>query len=944
MIFSKFKIDLSERKKYYLIYSLCFIITAFFVFFWHRISDRTFIWREDGWAEHYKSLIYSARYLRSIIKEFLFQHKLIIPNWDFSIGEGSDILSVHYYTLWDPLYIFSIFFSEDNMYLYYDAAVILRMYISGIAFSMLCFETCRTNKYGILAGAMSYTFCEWMLACLSHPLFLNPMMYFPLLIMGIEKIIRGKRPYLFIVTVAISAMCNIYLFYMLVLAVVIYVVIRLLFLYRKNIKEAARLIIKIGLSSILGLILSAVIFLPLCYVLISNSRTSEQYGFRLFYPPSYYSKLPGLFIAPGSLYYYLCLGFSIPILLAVFLMYYRRKQYQLTKGLLITCIIITLFPIFGRIFNGFAYPTNRWIWAFALLCSYILTLMWQQLMDLTIRDGLFLLKCTVIYFITCVILEHSRSLNVFAQLFLAVVLLFILLPISDITAVITYTRKQQLTVLIVIVSILLNGFWKYSPDEQGTSGIHLEVKQLALDANETAAIAETALSESVDDLSYRYSGRDLTRNTNMLAGISSTQYYWSLFNPNIEKYRNKLDILENRSFDPSNYDDRAGLNSLASVLYYSLPQGDSAPAPYGFSPVESSQPSSYKIYRNDYALPLAYTYDNYMKEDVWETLSSPEKEEAMLEAVVLSEDAIYTSVTEPTLSSYELPYTTICNSNEISIQGNSFVITNENAAATITFDAPPDSEVFFTIDGLQFKESSKYDLYYGDPALDPLGIYDDARWDNLDYMTQHSIKKTKLYWSDMEHDKTAIRLKSSDNESKTLRYYTKDYPFYSGRHNFAANFRSAENGLSSIELCFNQCGVYSFDTIKIICQPMGNYVNQITALRENTLQNITIGTDTVTGDITLDTPGLLCFSIPYSIGWRAYVDGQETKLYQANIMHMALDLDAGTHEIKLIYRTPFLKEGIFISFCGIAIFIMFILVNEKKLRKNKNNNKNNMRV
>ena len=936
MDFSKFKINISERKKYYFTYTLCFMITAYLIFFWFITSHRTFIWQEDGWMQHYKSLIYYSKYLRSIIKGILINHELVIPNWDFSIGQGSDILStLHYYTIGDPLSIFSIFFSEENMYKYYDAAVILRIYFAGIVFSAFCFETGQKNYYGVLAGAMSYTFCEWGLSLIRHPFFLNPMIYFPLLLLGIEKIIKKKRPYLFTIAVAISAICNFYFFYMMVLAVIIYVIIRLFISYRKNIKEAALLIAKITSSSVLGVILSAVIFLPLSYVFIFDSRVSEQFQFRLFYPLTFYSQLPGMFVAPGSMDYACCMGYGSLILLAVFLMYYKRKENTFTKTLFIACMIIVLFPVFGRIFNGFTYTSNRWIWAFALLSSYILAMMWPSLMSLSVKEGRFLFKCITVYFIVCLFLEYSRKASVFAQLIAALIFLFAIFPVSYTEESSANRRKQPLAILIVFISIIINGYWKYSPDEMNYPGQYLEVRQLTLNANETAAIAETAASEDIDEF-YRYSGRNLTANANMIAGISSTQYFWSLLNPNIANYRRNLDILENRLFDPYTYDGRAGLNSLASVLYYSIPQDDPAPAPYGFTQLDSAQTApSYKIYRNDYALPLAYTYDRYMKDDAWKTLSAPAKEEAMLESVILSEDTVYTSNSEPKISSYDLPYTTTCNSNEISIQGNSFVTTNENTTATLTFDAPPNSEVFFTINGLQFKESSRYDLYYGDPALDPLDIYDDARWDILSYISQYSIKKTKFYWSDMEHAKTRIFLQSSDNESKAMEYYTKDYSFYNDRHDFAATFSTGENGLSSIELSFTQPGVYSFDSIKVICQPMDNYVNQIEALRENTLQNVNIGTDIVTGNITLETPGLLCFSIPYSIGWEAYVDGQKTKLYQANIMHMALDLDAGAHEIKLVYKTPFLREGIYISIFGIVIFIVFILVNEKRIRKNK---------
>lgn len=932
MNFSKHKINLSGRAKYYLAYTICFAVTALVVYFWFLKAHRTLIWRVDGWEQHYKALVYYSKYLRSIIKNLLLYHKLVIPNWDFAIGQGGDILSsLHYYTIGDPFSIFSIFFSEESMYLYYDAAVILRMLFAGIAFSELCFETGRKSRYAVLAGAMAYAFCGWAIYAKLHPFFLNPLLFLPLLILGIEKIIKKKRPYLFIISVALSAISNFYFFYMLVLTVIIYVITRTVLLYRKNIKEGALLIGRIAIFSISGVILSAVTSLPLIYVFLNDARVSGGTSFHFFYPLSYYSSLPQFFVSSGY-QHHLSLSFSIPILLAVFLMYYKRKQYQLTKSLFVTCVIITLFPIFAQTFNGFTYAANRWAWAFALLCAYILTLLWPDLMNLNAKEGRFIFKCTALYFIICMLFEHSQNKKAFASIALAFILLFILLPLSDKGAApgYSYKRKQQLALIILSASTVINSHWGNSFFDSGVATIYMEVKQLVLHDNETAAVSAAADLQGVDEF-YRYSGRTLTKNANIIAGISSTESYWSLTNPKLEDYRDALNIWENRSHDPSNYDDRAGLTTLASVLYYVVPQSDPAPAPYGFTYVDNPEAgSAYKVYRNEYALPLAYTYGSYVKEEAWAAFSPVAKEEAMLQSAVLSEEPVYAPEKEPKLDSYEVPYTINCNSDEITIKGNTIVTTAENASATISFDALPNSEVFICFENLQFKETPKYDLYYGDDALDPLDLYNEIKWDSLDYASQLEIKKDKIYWSGFEHSKANITVSTANSESKTLNYATKDNDFYGGRHYFAGCLSSTEEGISSMDISFFLRGVYSFDSLKIICQPMDNYVNQIEALKETTLQNMNIGTDTVTGDITLDTPDILCFSIPYSIGWSAYVDGKAAKVYQANVYSLALDLDAGAHEIKLVYRTPFLREGCCISLFAAVIFIAYIILNERK--------------
>ena len=71
---------------------------------------------------------------------------------------------------------------------------------------------------------------------------------------------------------------------------------------------------------------------------------------------------------------------------------------------------------------------------------------------------------------------------------------------------------------------------------------------------------------------------------------------------------------------------------------------------------------------------------------------------------------------------------------------------------------------------------------------------------------------------------------------------------------------------------------------------------------------------------------MLCLSIPYSTGWRAYVDGAETTLYKANGVHMALPLDAGTHSVALTYHTPYLRLGAVISAVSVCLFAVLVLL------------------
>jgi len=58
---------------------------------------------------------------------------------------------------------------------------------------------------------------------------------------------------------------------------------------------------------------------------------------------------------------------------------------------------------------------------------------------------------------------------------------------------------------------------------------------------------------------------------------------------------------------------------------------------------------------------------------------------------------------------------------------------------------------------------------------------------------------------------------------------------------------------------------------------------------------------------------LVFFSVPWSAGWSAQVDGKETEIYRAQKAFMALALPAGNHLVEFTYNTPGAKLGIWIS-------------------------------
>jgi len=64
-------------------------------------------------------------------------------------------------------------------------------------------------------------------------------------------------------------------------------------------------------------------------------------------------------------------------------------------------------------------------------------------------------------------------------------------------------------------------------------------------------------------------------------------------------------------------------------------------------------------------------------------------------------------------------------------------------------------------------------------------------------------------------------------------------------------------------------------------------------------------------------PSLVVISQTYDRNWKAYVDGQPSKLWRANYGFQAVEIPAGKHELKIVYRDNWFRAGLVLSAAGL---------------------------
>ena len=75
----------------------------------------------------------------------------------------------------------------------------------------------------------------------------------------------------------------------------------------------------------------------------------------------------------------------------------------------------------------------------------------------------------------------------------------------------------------------------------------------------------------------------------------------------------------------------------------------------------------------------------------------------------------------------------------------------------------------------------------------------------------------------------------------------------------------------------------------------------------------------------VEKPSVMVLSeIYYPAGWKAYVDGVETKIYKTNYILRSIFLEPGEHDIEFVFNPPSFRLGVWISTGTLAVLLLLL--------------------
>ena len=909
-------------KRWYVIYTGLFIITALLFLLPFIKNGVSFIWDRyamnggDGFTQHFPSAIYFGNYFKEIILNLFTNHELIVPMWDLKIGTGYDIFTtLNYYAFGDILNIFYIFTPEKMSAYVYSSLVILRLYLSGLFFSMFCFKF-NQKKIPVLIGALSYAFCGYALtAALKHPFFVNSMIYLPLLLMGIENIFRGKKPYLFIIMVTVSFINNFYFFYMLTIAVVCYAFIRVMYLYKDKkifLRKFIEYLFKFAVYYIIGILLSLFIMLPVILAFINSSRASGQReSLSLFYNLGYYLNYIKNIFTANNVSSWMFLGFNIVTVMSVFAIFKdKSKAGKYLRNITLIILILSFLPVFGYIMNGFSYISNRWCFIFAFIVCFVFVYILGDFKAFLVNKKKYIYVCLFVLLFINIALDRffvyfGKNNSYFIYNYISIlsgIILFFIISRKSIRIRTVYL----LMCLLVIIQITGSGYMKNSVYTGNFISQFKKYNNVSKEMN----LKEYEFIKDYDKGIYRIDKTNERMNYGMLNNVNGISAFYSIRNKNTLDYIFKTGLLENITYSSNHgYDYHIVSNELKGVKYFISDKNYEMHKNY--KPVKNYDEKT--IYKNNNSLGLFYTYDSVMNDDKFNKLNENDREFAMLQSVYLEDESFIKPRKVMPSSKTILNFNGILENSKydkekIDIEKGKITVKEEDSSIILNLGDVSNSECY---------------LYMKD-------FYADLQRKIKDNATLKDKIKFEL---SLSPEVTYLRFYSNYKKSNAHKaiIISKGNVYYIGENNYVFNlgyYKDAKN--LKVKVTFGKKGVYNFSDMKVLCQPMNKLNRYINKLKEDKVENFNIKANTISLNVKTNKNKIGVLSIPYSPGWKAYVNGREVEVLRANVDSMGIELKKGNNKVVFKYCTPGLKEGSLISLVTALGCIIFIITGKKR--------------
>lgn len=857
--------------------------------------------------------------------------------FSWHIGGGTNFWATIGYYLASPFSLIALLFPVEKMNDAFALITLIKPFFIALTFGIFLKNTYKKNDLSIVIFSVLWAMSGFILGGIYVTSWLDAIIYFPLVIMGLQKMMDGESAWMYALFLGLTIASNFYIGWITCIFCVLYFIycfiaddevsyegvtgsaetentendesaVDIFALFRNS--YLLKSFLKFGFSSLLAGGISAIMTLPMAYALQSTTKGTLEHQHDFTKSPSEIMGLLASLVFPFKNMYSTmaskeCIfAFAGIVTLILAVAYFFAKGISIRKkvanGLLIAIMWVSMFVYsIYVVWHGFGEPAGL-MYRFAFIYSFIMLKMaFEALCEIkTIKwygfvvGAVFALFCASgIYFN-----DMFRTLFFSPGLIIAIAVAIIVFTALLILLAKKENRKTLITAIMLICVIAESLLFNYN-----------SINTLELEDN---------LSEKkiVDEMTENVNEYDRIHFTSQKQDYKDTVMYNAIFGYNgLEGYSSLAD----RNFtlaitDMGTYGNRMNLQNGAS---------EQTPAFNLFFPTnyyidganrlsdsefrtKISEKDGYSLYKNNFTMPFIYTVDAGISEwdptDYFIVIDNINESTKLITGT--KEDvAVYNTPSNfkfencTHISAYDRA---VANGVEMPkeyyefieqrMAGFSYKVTDMTKPVNITFDSVADA------DGMMYVYIDTYELTDMTVTLNGktkeyyLFGADDNRLFELGEVKKGDVATITIGgYREMESDSEQVYFYESNSFTSTV--FTVDM----------AKFKTAYDKLDSM----SDTKILEFSD---------------THIKANVKSN---------------TDGLLYIPTSYDEGWKIYIDGVETPLFEQYSHILMAPITQGEHTVEMSYCPMGFVPGIIISGASLGLLIAWAVISTKRSKK-----------
>ena len=640
--------------------------------------------------------------------------------WSWTTDLGANFIgSYSFYNLGSPFFWLTLPFPSEAVPYLMAPLLVLKFACAATTGYAFIKRFVKTQNYAVMAGLL-YAFSGFSVYNVFFNHFHEPIVFFPLLLIGLEEYMTNNRRGVFAAAVFVNCFVNYFFFVGMVTFTIIYWFMRAM---GDDWQLSLKKFLWLVFEAVLGVLMSAVLLLPSVLAIMGNPRTNsslsgfsalfygweQRYGAILssfFFPPDVPAR-PNFF--PDANVKWASVAAWLPVFgMTGVIAFCQFKRGHWLKRVLYTSFIMAAVPIFNSaffLFNSSYYA--RWFYMLTLMMALATVLALEDetvdfMSGFKVSAGITFAIAVLIGFLPNKPEEGEETTY---GLMKDPVKFWVYVAIAAVCLVIVYlllkyakrnTRQFQAWSMTAVVCVsVLYSIYLLAQGKVHISETHNYIIPYCLNGGEDLDLPDDE-NYRVDTMNGEKVGMD---NQAMFWQIPTIQAFHSIVPASIMEFYPTIGV--NRDVGSRPEKEHYPVRSFLSARYQLNRQEITDPEELSRYTYIGQMNGQY-VYENKNYIPIGFTYDSYITREQYDALSEDLRERVLLKAIVLEDEwqeKRYSGILRKITNAQVLDYSDDAFEQDCKDRAAVTCDTFDryNTGFTATIDLPKENLVFFSV-------------------------------------------------------------------------------------------------------------------------------------------------------------------------------------------------------------------------------------------------------